>query len=177
LNWKRLRVVAGFIPFHCACYRAGTAAGGGCEIWLLVPPFQAFESLHLDPDHKELNSMTKSFQALGVSTPVVRALAARSIHAPFAIQEHVLPDALAGLDILAESPTGSGKTLAFGIPIVERTLGASGRPTALVLVPTRELALQVADDLRPLAQANRLRVATVYGGISVRPQAQTARNA
>jgi superfamily II DNA/RNA helicase len=121
--------------------------------------------------------MTKSFQALGVSTPVVRALAAQSIHAPFAIQEHVLPDALAGLDILAESPTGSGKTLAFGVPIVERTLGASGRPSALVLVPTRELALQVADDLRPLAQANRLRVATVYGGISVRPQAQTARSA
>ena len=121
--------------------------------------------------------MTKSFQALGVSAPVVRALAARSIHAPFAIQEHVLPDALAGLDVLAESPTGSGKTLAFGIPIVERTTGASGRPAALVLVPTRELALQVADDLRPLAEANRLRVATVYGGISVGPQAQTARSA
>src|SRR6476469_5648029 len=121
--------------------------------------------------------MTKSFQALGVSAPVVRALAARSIHTPFAIQEFVLPDALAGLDILAESPTGSGKTLAFGIPIVERTTGASGRPAALVLVPTRELALQVADDLRPLAEANRLQVATVYGGISIGPQARTARSA
>ena len=95
--------------------------------------------------------MTKSFQALGVSAPVVRALAARAIHSPFAIQQYVLPDALAGLDILAQSPTGSGKTLAFGIPLVERTVGASGRPAALVLVPTRELALQVADDLRPLA--------------------------
>jgi superfamily II DNA/RNA helicase len=121
--------------------------------------------------------MTKSFQTLGVSAPVARALAARAIHEPFAIQEHVLPDALAGLDILAESPTGSGKTLAFGIPVVERTTDASGRPAALVLVPTRELAIQVADDLRPLAQANRLRVATVHGGVSVGPQAQAARRA
>ena len=93
--------------------------------------------------------MTQSFQALGVSAPVVRALAARAIHSPFAIQQFVLPDALAGLDILAQSPTGSGKTLAFGIPLVERTDGASGRPAALVLVPTRELALQVAEDLTP----------------------------
>ena len=121
--------------------------------------------------------MTKSFQALGVSAPIVRALAARAIHAPFAIQQFVLPDALAGLDILAESPTGSGKTLAFGIPLVERTAGATGRPSALVLVPTRELALQVADDLRPLAKAKGLRVATVYGGVSVGPQARTAREA
>jgi ATP-dependent RNA helicase RhlE len=121
--------------------------------------------------------MTKSFQALGVSAPVVRVLAARAIHTPFAIQQFVLPDALAGLDILAQSPTGSGKTLAFGIPLVERTDGASGRPAALVLVPTRELALQVAEDLRPLAGAKRLRVATVYGGASVGAQARAARTA
>ncbi|HET7128894.1 MAG TPA: DEAD/DEAH box helicase [Gaiellaceae bacterium] len=121
--------------------------------------------------------MTKSFQALGVSAPVVRALAARAIHAPFAIQQFVLPDALAGVDILAQSPTGSGKTLAFGIPLVERTEGASGRPAALVLVPTRELASQVADDLRPLAQAKGLRVATVYGGASIGAQARAARSA
>ena len=121
--------------------------------------------------------MTTSFQALGVSAPVVRALAARAIHTPFAIQQYVLPDALAGLDILAESPTGSGKTLAFGIPMVERTAGATGRPAALVLVPTRELALQVADDLRPLAKAKGLRVATIYGGVAVGPQARTAREA
>jgi ATP-dependent RNA helicase RhlE len=121
--------------------------------------------------------MTKSFQALGVSAPVVRVLAARAIHTPFAIQQFVLPDALAGLDILAQSPTGSGKTLAFGIPLVERTDGASGRPAALVLVPTRELALQVAEDLRPLAEAKRLRITTVYGGASVGAQARAARNA
>ena len=121
--------------------------------------------------------MTKSFHALGVSAPVVRALDAHGIQAPFAIQHHVLPDALAGLDILAQSPTGSGKTLAFGIPLVERTDGAGGLPAGLVLVPTRELALQVADVLRPLADAKRLRVATVYGGAAVGPQARTARSA
>ena len=71
--------------------------------------------------------MSQTFQALGVSAPLVRALAKRHIHTPFAIQELVLPDALAGLDILAESPTGSGKTLAFGLPLVERTAVAAAR--------------------------------------------------
>ncbi len=121
--------------------------------------------------------MSQSFQALGVSAPVVRALNARNIHRPFAVQELVLPDALGGLDILAEAPTGSGKTLAFGLPLVERTAGSGGQPTALVLVPTRELATQVAADLRPLAETKGLRVATVYGGVAVGPQAKKARGA
>jgi superfamily II DNA/RNA helicase len=87
--------------------------------------------------------LQQSFRELGVSTPVVDTLAARSIHEPFRIQALVLPDALAGLDVLAKSPTGSGKTLAFALPIVERTVAADARPSALVLVPTRELAAQV----------------------------------
>src|ERR1700690_930687 len=121
--------------------------------------------------------MSQSFQALGVSAPVVRALAALNIHQPFAVQELVLPDALGGLDILAEAPTGSGKTLAFGLPLVERTAGTGAQPAALVLVPTRELATQVAADLRPLAEAKGLRVATVYGGVAVGPQVKKARGA
>jgi len=121
--------------------------------------------------------VSQSFLALGVSTPVVRALESLNIHHPFAVQQLVLPDALAGLDILAESPTGSGKTLAFGLPLVERTAKASGRPAALVLVPTRELAVQVAADLRPLAQAKGLRVATVYGGVPLGAQAKKAKDA
>ena len=91
--------------------------------------------------------MPKSFQELGVSAPVATVLTKQGITHPFAIQNLVLPDALAGLDILAESPTGSGKTLAFGLPLVERTASGSARPGALVLVPTRELALQVAADI------------------------------
>jgi len=86
--------------------------------------------------------MSKSFRELGVSRPVVDALAARKIESPFRIQELVLPDALAGLDVLGRSPTGSGKTLAFAVPIVERTSRDAGFPSALVLVPTRELAAQ-----------------------------------
>src|SRR5947208_13995811 len=96
----------------------------------------------------------QSFRELGVSAPVADALAARSIHTPFRIQELVLPDALAGLDVLAKSPTGSGKTLAFAIPIAERTVPSDVRVSALVLVPTRELASQVEVELHPPAEAN-----------------------
>jgi ATP-dependent RNA helicase RhlE len=121
--------------------------------------------------------MIQSFAALGVSAPVVAALAQRRIRSPFAIQALVLPDALAGVDVLAASPTGSGKTLAFGIPMIERTAGASAHPGALVLVPTRELASQIVEELRPLAKARRLRIAAVYGGTSVTGQAKRAHGA
>src|SRR6188474_2075092 len=109
--------------------------------------------------------MHQSFRELGVSSSVVDALSARSIEAPFKIQALVLPDALGGLDILARAPTGSGKTLAFAVPIVERTTSADSRPSALVLVPTRELAGQVTDELRLLAKPKGLRVEAAYGGV------------
>jgi ATP-dependent RNA helicase RhlE len=118
-----------------------------------------------------------SFHELGVSRPVVDALAARSITHPFRIQELVLPDALAGLDVLAKSPTGSGKTLAFAIPIVERTMPSDRRPSALVLVPTRELASQVTEDFEPIAKVKGLSVAAVYGGIPLRAQAKRCKSA
>ncbi len=121
--------------------------------------------------------MIQSFTALGVSAPVVEALARLGIRSPFAIQALVLPDALAGVDVLAASPTGSGKTLAFGIPLIERTVDASAHPGALVLVPTRELASQIVDELQPLARARKLRIAAVYGGTSVTGQAERARGA
>src|SRR6516225_12480726 len=121
--------------------------------------------------------MSQSFSALGVSAPLVKVLDRSGITSPFAIQGLVLRDALAGVDILAAAPTGSGKTLAFGIPMIMRTAGASGRPSALVLVPTRELASQVVADLQPLAAACGLRVAAVYGGTSVDAQAKQARRA
>ena len=119
----------------------------------------------------------QSFPELGVSPPVVGALAAREIHSPFPIQERVLPDALAGLDVLVRSPTGSGKTLAFALPIVERTMPSDSRPSALVLVPTRELAAQVCGELDPLAQAKGLSVAVAYGGMPLPAQAQRAQKA
>ena len=121
--------------------------------------------------------MQQSFRELGVSPPVVDALTARSIHEPFRIQALVLPDALAGLDVLAKSPTGSGKTLAFAVPIVERTATADARPSALVLVPTRELAAQVTAELESLVRAKGLKVAAVYGGVPLSAQAKRAKSA
>ena len=121
--------------------------------------------------------MSQSFLALGVSTPVVRALESLNIHHPFAVQQLVLPDALAGLDILAESPTGSGKTLAFGIPLVERTPSDGKTPTSLVLVPTRELALQVAGDIESFATAKGVKVGLAYGGAPVPAQVKKLKGA
>src|SRR2546423_11006298 len=108
---------------------------------------------------------TQSFAALGVSRAVRSALAQQGITAPFPIQSQVVPDVLAGRDVLAKSPTGSGKTLAFGVPLADRIdANASGRPAALVLAPTRELATQIVDAVRPIAHARALRVTAVYGG-------------
>jgi superfamily II DNA/RNA helicase len=114
-----------------------------------------------------------TFASLGVPAPLVAVLDDTRITAPFPIQAAVLPDALAGRDILGRAKTGSGKTLGFSLPMVARLAGgrtAAGRPRGLVLVPTRELATQVHAVLAPLAHAMGLRAATVYGGVSQRPQ-------
>ena len=120
---------------------------------------------------------SKSFADLGVSAVVVDALRARDITDPFAIQHLVIPDVLDGHDVLAKSPTGSGKTLAFAIPIVERLRATDRRPGALVLAPTRELALQIVDDMEELAHARALSVACVYGGAGIERQMKLARRA
>jgi superfamily II DNA/RNA helicase len=125
---------------------------------------------------KESN-MQQSFNALGVSAAVEHALADRGIVEPFRIQSLVLPDALEGRDVLAKSPTGSGKTIAFGIPLVERTPSDGKGPGALVLVPTRELALQVAEEVGACAVAKGLRVGIAYGGVPVAQQAKRLRGA
>jgi superfamily II DNA/RNA helicase len=120
-----------------------------------------------------------SFAALGVPRALVAALAASGITDPFPIQAAVLPDALAGTDILGRGRTGSGKTLGFGIPLIARLAdgrSGAGRPRGLVLVPTRELASQVRDALRPLATAVGLSIAAIYGGASQRPQVTALRN-
>ena len=118
-----------------------------------------------------------TFQELGVSAPVSRALARRGIEEPFKIQNLVIGDGLAGRDILAKSKTGSGKTLGFAIPIVDRLDASLRRPAALVLVPTRELAVQVAEEMSDIAAAHNLRVATVYGGVGLDAQARRAQKA
>jgi ATP-dependent RNA helicase RhlE len=118
-----------------------------------------------------------TFAALGVSADLAAALEARGIITPFQIQSRAIPAALAGTDLLAKSPTGSGKTLAFAIPLVERAPRDDARPAALVLVPTRELAQQVTEEIETLARARSLTIAAVYGGVAIRPQANQARDA
>ena len=103
-----------------------------------------------------------SFAELGVSRPVVGALSKRGITAPFAVQELVIADVLAGRDVLVQSPTGSGKTLAFGVPLVDLIDASDRRPAALILAPTRELALQIVDELREIATARALSVESVW---------------
>jgi ATP-dependent RNA helicase RhlE len=119
----------------------------------------------------------ETFAGLGVSEAVSAELAQRGITAPFAVQRMVIPDVLAGHDVLAQSPTGSGKTLAFGVPLVELLKDSDPRPSALVLAPTRELALQIVEDLRPIAHARALSVAAVYGGAGIVKQARLAARA
>jgi len=120
---------------------------------------------------------TKSFAGLGASRPVVDALTEGGITAAFPVQRMVLPDALAGRDVLAKAPTGSGKTVAFAVPIVERLETGDPRPSALVLAPTRELACQIVADIKPLAGARGLSVAAVYGGAGIERQSKLARRA
>ncbi|MBD0338541.1 MAG: DEAD/DEAH box helicase [Thermoleophilia bacterium] len=112
-----------------------------------------------------------------MSAPVAQALAVRGITSPFQIQDRVVPHGLAGADVLARSPTGSGKTLAFALPLVERTPKGAGAPAALVLVPTRELATQVAEELRSVAVPKGLRVGLAYGGAPLGAQVKKLRGA
>ncbi|MGH3951640.1 MAG: DEAD/DEAH box helicase, partial [Pseudonocardiaceae bacterium] len=115
-----------------------------------------------------------SFAGFGLPTKLLNGLRDAGIDAPFPIQAATIPDALAGRDVLGRAQTGSGKTLAFGLALLARLDGGKARPKrprALVLVPTRELAMQVADSLTPLAKASGLWCRTVVGGMSFPRQA------
>jgi superfamily II DNA/RNA helicase len=119
-----------------------------------------------------------TFPSLGVPAPLLAVLDDDGITTPFPIQAATLPDALAGRDILGRAKTGSGKTLGYALPLVARLAGGRTmpcRPRGLVLVPTRELATQVHDVLKPLAKAQGLWVTTIYGGVSQNPQVNALR--
>jgi ATP-dependent RNA helicase RhlE len=120
---------------------------------------------------------SQSFADLGVSRPVLGALAERGVTDPFPVQGLVIPDVLAGRDVLVQSPTGSGKTLAFGLPLVDRVADAKDRPAALVLAPTRELAAQIVDEVRDAAHARAVSITAVYGGTGIERQSRRARRA
>ncbi|ARZ69286.1 hypothetical protein SMD11_3661 [Streptomyces albireticuli] len=117
-----------------------------------------------------------SFADLDMPNGLLATLTREGVTEPFPIQAATLPNSLSGRDVLGRGRTGSGKTLAFGLALLARTAGRraeSGRPLALVLVPTRELAQQVTDSLSVYATAVNLRIATVVGGMSIGRQAQS----
>jgi len=118
-----------------------------------------------------LTEEQSGFSALGVPPDLSALLEQAGMSEPFPVQRLCIPDALAGRDVCGKAKTGSGKTLAFGIPLVTRVGDAApNRPSGLVLVPTRELAVQVADVLRPLAKARSRRLVAVYGGAPMKRQ-------
>jgi superfamily II DNA/RNA helicase len=113
-----------------------------------------------------------TWSSLGVDADVIDVLEARGLSDPFPVQALTIPDALAGRDVCGKAKTGSGKTLAFGIPMVQNLTVDKSRkmPVSLALVPTRELATQVTEELTPLAEAMGLKVLAIYGGANMEAQ-------
>ncbi|MET8281155.1 DEAD/DEAH box helicase [Micromonospora sp. NPDC005174] len=120
-----------------------------------------------------------TFAALGAREETVEALAAAGITRAFAIQEYAIPIALRGVDLIGQAPTGTGKTLGFGVPLLDRVFapgeGSDGVPQALVVVPTRELGIQVAKDLAAAGRTRGVRVLPIYGGVAYEPQIDALR--
>ncbi|MDP8969208.1 MAG: DEAD/DEAH box helicase, partial [Actinomycetota bacterium] len=114
----------------------------------------------------------RSFADLGVQADLREALADADILTPFPIQELTLPLALAGADLIGQARTGTGKTLAFGIPLLQRVEPAAPHTQALVVVPTRELCLQVRGDLQQAGGRKGVQVVAVYGGKAIDPQSE-----
>ena len=116
-----------------------------------------------------------SFKDLGVNAALIKALVAAGIEKPFPIQKATLPDAIAGKDILGRGQTGSGKTLAFGLALMTQLAGRTAKPMqplALILSPTRELAMQISDVIAPLSRTVNLNSQVVAGGLSYSKQIQ-----
>ena len=148
--------------FRAFAHFVGTSAGG-------APSLIRESAVRTDP--RIGASVSTTFAALGVPAELTRLLADNGITTPFPIQSATIADALAGHDVCGKAPTGSGKTLAFGVALAMRaTYSRPKTPSALVLVPTRELADQVAKEISPLVGARGGRTAVVYGGASYVPQ-------
>ena len=139
----------------------------------------------LCPQREARKTLTTTFEDLGAAPEIVEALEAAGIRSPFPIQEMAIPIALSSTDVIAQARTGTGKTLAFGIPVLQHVRDdlahtesdapttVSTAPRALVITPTRELAIQVADDLNTAASRLGTRILTVYGGVSYETQLST----
>ena len=142
--------------------RSGGSAGGSRD----DSTESASGNIGSNTNIREAVSTPTQFAALGVSSRVDAGLASAGFAAPFAIQTEAIPVALTGVDVCGRARTGSGKTLAFGVPMIELVTEKArpNKPRGVVLVPTRELAVQVTDVLAPIAQHCDVRVVAIYGG-------------
>ncbi|MBB2900080.1 superfamily II DNA/RNA helicase [Kineococcus radiotolerans] len=160
---------------------AGTSGAPAAQAAPRAVPAQRPATAEVIPDAGvEVVADGRSFADLFVPQPLVDVLAATGVVSPFPIQTATLPDSMAGRDVLGRGRTGSGKTIAFALPLVTRVAASSrprraGRPRSLVLVPTRELANQVAATITPLAKALGLRTTVVFGGVGQNPQVTALR--
>ncbi|MCG8151943.1 DEAD/DEAH box helicase [Pimelobacter simplex] len=151
---------------------------------LILAPRRPADDTHesdttLTSTQNTTETTTPSFRDLGVMPQICDALDRAGITHPFAIQEMTLSVALLGTDLIGQARTGTGKTLAFGIPVLQRSVAPSdpdyseipqGKPQALIVAPTRELAIQVSGDLELAGKDRGLRVLTIYGGVGYEPQ-------
>jgi len=160
------------------CRRAGCPHGSRCEPaqpWSAQIP----EGTTLTTTDAAPETVPNGFAALGARPETVEALAAMGITAPFAIQTMTLPIALSGHDLIGQARTGTGKTLGFGVPMLNKVKskaeGGNGTPQGLVVVPTRELCVQVAKDLENAGSVRKIRVQTIYGGRAFEPQVESLR--
>jgi superfamily II DNA/RNA helicase len=154
----------------------GSISGSHSEVAPDIPLVEA------DPDTDPAAPVEAAdFASFGVHESIVQALSEAGITHPFPIQALTLPIALAGTDVIGQARTGTGKTLAFGIPVLERVTAAGGhtredhRPLALIVVPTRELCVQVTNDLQRAGRLLGTRVTAVYGGRAYEPQVEALR--
>lgn len=143
----------------------------------LISPATSPTERYKDPiDETPTEVPERTFEELGIAPDLIAVLNEAGITDPFPVQTLTIPDALAGRDVTGKAQTGSGKTLAFGLPMIELTTTAKPRrPHALVIVPTRELANQVAEELTPLAAERGLWLCSIYGGVSMPAQIQALR--
>jgi len=137
----------------------------------LAPSYQLKRERDSDSPNGALGNNMTTFNQLGLPDALIKSLNKAGFTEPFPVQAAAIPDALDGRDVSAKAPTGSGKTLAFGLPMLSRVDKAGrGKPKALVLAPTRELAEQIKKDLAPLAKSVHRYVFSIYGGVSYGPQ-------
>jgi len=127
-------------------------------------------------EEKEIQDIMPMFEEMGLSQPVLKAVSSMGFETTTPIQELAIPPALEGRDIVGQAQTGTGKTAAFGIPMIEKIMQGAEKIEGLVVTPTRELAVQVAEELNTIGQAKRIKALPIYGGQDIQRQIRALKN-